>query len=154
MNPYDEKLIRYMHENAIDAEHLRFERSCHSVAQAAEAVGGTPGDLVKNICMIDSRGALIVAVVKGEDRASTSRVARLLDGQAVRTARPDEILERTGYPVGGTPSFGYGATFLVDPKVMERQVVYSGGGSPNSLVKISPKQLLAANGGSVQRIRK
>lgn len=33
-------------------------------------------------------------------------------------ATPGEILEKTGYPCGGTPSFGYQAMFLVDPKVM------------------------------------
>jgi Cys-tRNA(Pro)/Cys-tRNA(Cys) deacylase len=154
MNPYDEKLIRYINENGIAAEHLVFDRPCHTVAEAAEAVGCTPGDLVKNICMIDPAGALIVAIVKGEDRVSTSRVAALLSVDAVRTARTEEMLERTGYPVGGTPSFGYSARFIIDPRVIERDVVYSGGGSPNSLVKIAPGILAAANGGAIARIRK
>ena len=154
MNPYDEKLIRYIRENTIEAEHLCFDCSCHSVAEAAKAVGGVPEDLVKNICMIDSLGAIVVAIVKGNDRVSTSRVAGHLGVDAVRTARADEILDRTGYPVGGTPSFGYPATFLIDPKVMEKEIVYSGGGTPNSLVKITPARIVAANGGAVVRIRK
>jgi Cys-tRNA(Pro)/Cys-tRNA(Cys) deacylase len=154
MDPYDEKLVRYIREKGIDAEHIRFGRSCHTVAEAAEAVGTTPGDLVKNICMIDSNDALIVAVVTGEDRASTTRVARLLSVEAVRTAAPDEILERTGYPVGGTPSFGYPATYLIDERVMEKERVYSGGGSVNSLIRITPAELMAANGGIVARIRR
>lgn len=154
MNPYDQKLIRYIEENGVDAAHLAYERSCHSVAEAAEAAGCSPGDLVKNICMIDSNGDLVVAIVTGEDRVSTSRVARLLAVEAVRTAQAGEILERTGYPVGGTPSFGYPARFLIDPKVMERDEVYSGGGSPNSLVRIAPAELAAANGGTVTRIRR
>ncbi len=154
MNPYDEKLIRYIRENRINAEHLRFDRSCHSVAEAADAVGGTPDDLVKNICMIDSTDRIIVAIVKGADRASTSRTARALAVDTVRIAAPDEILERTGYPVGGTPSFGYPATFLVDPRVMEKDTVYSGGGSDHCLVKIAPRDLLSANGGVVVRIRR
>jgi len=154
MNPFDEKLVRYIEENHINAEPLSFSRSCHSVAEAAEAVGGVPDDLVKNICLIDSEGDLIVAIVKGEDRVSTSRVSGLLSVDAVRTARAEEILERTGYPVGGTPSFGYPARFLIDPKVMEKVVVYSGGGSPNSLVKITPEDLSAANRGTVARIRR
>jgi len=154
MDPYDEKLVQYISSNGIDAEHLRFERSCHSVAEAAEAVGGRPADLVKNICLVDSAGNMIVAVVKGEDRVSTSRVARIIGVDAVRIARPDEILQRTGYPVGGTPSFGYRATFLIDPKVMENDLVYSGGGSTTSLVRIAPRDLAAANNGTVTRIRK
>jgi Cys-tRNA(Pro)/Cys-tRNA(Cys) deacylase len=154
MTPYDQKLVRYISDNNVKANHIHFESSCHTVADAARAIGGTPEDLVKNICMIDSNGEMIVAIVKGEDRVSTTRVARALDVDAVRTARPDEILDLTGYPVGGTPSFGYSAVFLVDPRVMERDVVYSGGGSPNSLVKIAPEDLLAANGATVVRVRK
>jgi len=65
-----------------------------------------------------------------------------------------EILEKTGYPCGGTPSFGYEAKFLIDPKVIEKGVVYSGGGSENALVKISPAEIKKANNGIVVRIRK
>jgi prolyl-tRNA editing enzyme YbaK/EbsC (Cys-tRNA(Pro) deacylase) len=68
-------------------------------------------------------------------------------------ATPDEILEKTGYPCGGTPSFGYEAMFLVDPRVMEREVVYTGGGSETSLVKIGTEELVRANHGTILRIR-
>jgi len=69
-------------------------------------------------------------------------------------ATPEQALEKTGYPVGGTPPFGYEAIFLIDDKVMEKDVVYAGGGTPNALVKISTKELQKANGGEIARIRK
>jgi prolyl-tRNA editing enzyme YbaK/EbsC (Cys-tRNA(Pro) deacylase) len=37
---------------------------------------------------------------------------------------------------------------------MEKEVVYSGGGSEKSLVRISPQELQKANQGQVVRIRK
>jgi len=37
---------------------------------------------------------------------------------------------------------------------MEKEVVYSGGGSEKSLIKISPQELLKANQGQVIKIRK
>ena len=154
MNDYEEKLKAYMKEKHIFVEHLSFEQSCHSVEEAAKAANTNTDDFVKNICMIDSNGNLIVAIVKGEDRASTSRVEKALNIERPRTATPEEILQKTGFPCGGTPSFGYTATFLVDPRVMEKEVVYSGGGSENSLVKISSKELLKSNGGTVVRVRK
>ena len=154
MNEYEEKLKAVIHKNNIHAEHLSFEQSCHSVEEAANSANASPEDFVKNICMIDSAGNLIVAIVKGEDRASTSRVASALNIERPRIANPDEILKKTGYPCGGTPSFGYEARFLIDPKVMEKEIVYSGGGSQNSLVKISTKELQRANNGSVVRVRK
>jgi prolyl-tRNA editing enzyme YbaK/EbsC (Cys-tRNA(Pro) deacylase) len=154
MNVYEEKLKEIIRKNNIQAEHLSFEHSCHSVEEAANAANVASEDFVKNICMIGSDGNLIVAIVKGEDRASTSRVATALSIERPRIANPDEILEKTGYPCGGTPSFGYEAKFLIDQKVMDKEVVYSGGGSQNSLVKISTKELQKASDGIVVRIRK
>ena len=92
--------------------------------------------------------------MKGEDRASTSRIGEALNIDRPRVATPEEILEKTGYPCGGVPSFGYKAIFLIDPKVMEKETLYTSGGSENSLVKISAKELQRANNGRIARIRK
>ena len=153
-NPFEEKLKLFMQAQGIQGEHRVFSQLCHSVSEAAVAVGGTPEDIVKNVCMLDEKARFIVAIVKGEDRASTTRVAQTLGVQKVRTAFPAEVLERAGYPAGGTPSFGYEAIFLIDPKVMEKEKVYTGGGSENSLVLIDPQELHRANRGQIVRIRK
>jgi len=154
MNEYEKKLKMHIDENNVDCEHLVFEKSCHSVEEAAETAGASPEDFVKNICMSDSQGNIIVAIVKGEDRAGSKRVAKALGIERPKTALPENILEKTGYPVGGVPSFGYEAVFVVDERVMEKDFVYTGGGSPNSLVKINTAELLSANGGVVARVRK
>lgn len=154
MNEYEEKLRAFMRENGIPGDHLSFEQSCHSVEEAAKAANADRRDFVKNICMVDSQGNLLVAIVKGEDRASTSRIAKILNIERPRIATPEEILEKTAYPCGGVPSFGYKAIFLIDPKVMEKEIIYSSGGSESSLLRISPEDLQNANNGRIIRIRK
>lgn len=154
MNSYEQRLRAYIEEQHIQAEHLSLNQPCHSVAEAARAVNASPEELVKNICLFDSGGQLITAIVKGEDRVSISRIAKGLQREGLRLAAPEEILEKTGYPCGGTPSFGYQAMFLIDPRVMEREQVFTGGGSETSLVKISTEELLRANQGTLLRIRK
>ncbi len=154
MDRFAEKLKTFILENGVQAEHLSFDRSCHSVEEAAQAVGARPEDFVKSICMVDRTGAVIVAIVKGEDRASVSRVAKVLGIKRPRFATPEEILEKTGYPCGGTPPFGFEARFLVDPRVMEMDVVYAGGGSETSLIRVSPAEILRANDGKVVPIRR
>ena len=149
---YDVKLREYIKENAIDAEVISFQQSTHSVAEAAEAVGAEPEDFVKSICMIGT-GGLIVAIVKGEHRASTKRVSKALGIERPRVAEPDEMMELTGYPVGGTPAFGYEATFLMDPKVLEKEKVYSGGGSTNALTYMTTEEMQRVNGATVARLR-
>lgn len=154
MKEFEEKLKEYLLKNHIIAEQYIFNNTCHSVEEAVATVNGSIEDFVKNICMINSNGQLIVAIVKGKDRVSTKRVAKALDMEIPRIATPEEILENTGYICGGVPSFGYEATFLIDPKVMEREFVYTGGGSPYSLTKISTKVLQQINKGQIVRIRK
>lgn len=105
-----------MERHGINAEHLRFDQSCHSVAEAAEAVNASAEDFVKNICMIGVNDELIVAIVKGEDMASTSRVAKLLGIERPRLA-------------SGTPSFGFEAVWLIDERVLEKESIFTGGGS-------------------------
>ena len=128
MREYEKKLKRIIAERGIRAEHLSFESSCHSVADAAETVGAEPEDFIKSICMMGVDGGVIVASVKGEDRASTTRGAKALGVGRPRVAAPGEVLGLTGFPVGGTSGFGFEATYLVDPRVMEKELVYLGGG--------------------------
>lgn len=154
MDIYEQKIKEFIKSRNIQAEHICFSQSCHSVAEAAAATGAAPEDFVKNICLIDNQNNLIVAIVKGEDRASTKRVAKALNIGRPRTATTEEILIKTGYPCGGTPSFSYIAIFLIDQRVMEKEVVYSGGGSENSLIKIATEDLQKANKGRVCKISK
>ncbi len=151
---YEKKLKSFIQNNNTPCEHLVFSDRCHSVAEAARAAGVTPQDFVKNVCLIDSQGSIVVAIVRGDDRVDTSRVAKVLGVKKMKIASPEEMLEKTGYPCGGTPSFGYPARFLIDERVLEIEWVYSGGGSEYSLTKIRPSDLVRANGGEVVRVRR
>lgn len=154
MKAFEAKIKDYIAAHHLQAEHIVLEQSCHSVQEAAIAVQGSADQFVKNICMIDELNRLIVTIVKGEDRASTTRVGKALEIEKPRLANEEEVIERTGYPAGGVPSFGYEALFLIDPKVTEQDVVYTGGGSPFSLIKVAVNEMLRANGGQVTRVRK
>jgi len=149
-----DRLREFIARQGIAAEFIEFDVSCHSVADAAAATGAAPETIAKNICLLDADGGLIVAILRGVDRVSTGRVARALDAERPRVATPREVLAGSGYAVGGTPSFGFDATFLLDPLVAEQERVYSGGGSDRALVRIAPSELLRANGGRVARVRK
>ncbi len=152
---YEDKLKGFLTARAIPGEHLSFLVSCHSVEDAARAAKAEVTQFVKNVCMIGASRELIVAIVKGEDRASTKKVAKVLNlSSPPRQATPGEILDKTGYPCGGTPSFGYDAIFIVDPRVLDESIVYTGGGSEQSLVKISSQALVDACAGRLLSIRK
>ncbi len=154
-DPYEARLKTVIARNGWQVEHLTFDQSTHSVAEAAAVLGVTPQDLVKNICLMAPDGRLVVAIVRGEDRVSPALVAEALglDGKP-RLATAEEILARTGYPMGGTPSFGFDALFVMDEHTFEKPVVYTGGGSPSALARANPYELLRANRGLTAAIRK
>lgn len=154
-DPYEARLKTAIAEHDWQVEHLSYDQSTHSVAEAAHVAGVTSQDFVKNICMIAPDGQLVVAIVKGEDRVSAANVAEALGIDGIpRLATAEEILARTRYPVGGTPSFGFDALFVMDERTFEKPLVYTGGGSPTALVRADPHELLRANGGLTASIRK
>lgn len=154
MDPYEEKLKKFIEENKIRCEHLHFEQSCHSVEDAMRASGASREDFIKSICMLDDVGNLIVGIVKGEDKVDAKEVGRILNTKKSRIATPEEMFEKTEYPCGGTPAFGFKAVYLIDPRVFEKETIWGGGGSEYSLVKISPREMQKANNGKIVKIHK
>ncbi len=150
---YEAKLSRELEARQIEAEHLVFEQSCHSVAEAAEAAGVTPGDFIKSIGCLTEDGRFVLAVVRGVDKVSSTRVGKALQTTA-RIATPDEVLEHTGFPCGGTPPVGVDVPCLVDPRVMELRTLFGGGGSPRALLRMTSEELLRGNAGTLVRIRR
>ncbi|SUM71512.1 aminoacyl-tRNA deacylase [Staphylococcus nepalensis] len=154
MNLKENNVKAFLNSRNITAEHYTFHQSCHSVQEAAEAVNAMSEDFVKNICMIGPNNQLIVAIISGNDRASTKRVGKSLDIERPRLAEENEVFEKSGFPPGGVPSFGFQATFLVDDKLIDKGYIYTGGGSEKSLVKIQMTDILELNQAHISRVRK
>jgi Cys-tRNA(Pro)/Cys-tRNA(Cys) deacylase len=144
MNRQEERIIAYIEQHELDAQHLRFDVSCHSVAEAAAAAGAREDEFVKNICLLGPDGELAVAIVRGMDRVDTKKAAAVVGCKKMRMATAEEILEKTGFPCGGTPSFGFAAVFLIDKNVLPMPLLYTGGGSQTSLVRTTPAALQSA----------
>ncbi len=125
MNQYDQRLVEFIKKNNVKAEHLVFETSCHSVEEAAVSANARSEDFVKNVCIINElTNELIVCIVPGHKRLDMKKLAALIGTKNLRMANADEILQKTGYLMGGTPSFGYVARFFVDNEVLVKEIVY------------------------------
>ncbi|MFQ5981696.1 MAG: hypothetical protein ACE5OZ_26425, partial [Candidatus Heimdallarchaeota archaeon] len=51
MDQYAIKLKQFLEREGVAAEHILFDKSCHSVAAAAEAANADPDDFIKSICL-------------------------------------------------------------------------------------------------------
>ena len=148
-------LQKYIQQSGISAEILTMNGDVHSVLAASKELGTPPSSFIKTIVFVSSECGVILAIVKGTDRASSKRIGKILGIESPKLGTTEEALKLTGYEVGGTPPVSIQNTqVLIDPKVMEMEKVVGGGGTRRHLLQISPKDIVQATGAKILRIRK
>lgn len=152
MDANTQKLDSYLKENNISYELKEFPMSVHTVEMAADAVHARLEEMIKTVVMIDKNNDVIATIVRGDDRMSISRVGFQLKLDGLRMAKADEVLQKTGYSIGGVPPLGFEARFAVDIKVQEMPFCWAGGGSDKSLVKLNPADIIKATNAFVGKI--
>lgn len=117
-------------------------------------VTGFPIELITKSVVMILEGKCIIGLVPAKFRVSTSRVAKILNIERPNVADKSKTLELTGYPIGGVPFIGYPAIRLVDPKIMDLEYIYTGGGSDRSLLKLDTAEIERLPNTTIARIRK
>ncbi|HDD33745.1 MAG TPA: aminoacyl-tRNA deacylase [Thermofilaceae archaeon] len=107
--------------------------------------------IVKSLLFVDEKGVPVLAIVTGDSMVDEEKLARVLGVKRVRKARPRAVRNITGYEVGALPPVGHKKPVktVIDVKVMEKDVVYGGGGSVNKLLEISPRDIKKLTGALV-----
>lgn len=150
LNPED--LEQFMQTRGIPGEILRLDQPTPTVETAAQAVGTDPGEIVKSILFLVN-GVPVLAITCGPDYVDRRSLAELygVGRKKVKLADPERVLRETGYPVGGMPPFGHRSPLptLLDRRVLEKKIVFAGGGSDRALVRLSPDEILRASGAKV-----
>jgi prolyl-tRNA editing enzyme YbaK/EbsC (Cys-tRNA(Pro) deacylase) len=143
LSPAD--LERFLRADQIPGEIIHVGSLTPTVEAAAAAVGTGPDDIVKSILfLVDGRPVLAIACGLGHVEGRAIATAFGVGRKKVRLASPEVVLKETGYEVGAMPPFGHRVRIqtLIDRRVLERPVVYAGGGSENALLRISPQTIL------------
>ncbi|MGB2895552.1 MAG: YbaK/EbsC family protein [Anaerolineales bacterium] len=138
-------LARFLREKGIRAELLALPVKTPTVEAAAEAVGTSSNKIVKSVLfMVDDRPVL--AITSGTSRIDRRRIAKNfgVGRKRVRLADENQVQTSTGYPIGAVPPFGHPEPLLtiIDPGVLEHNVVYAGGGASDHLIKVETTELL------------
>ncbi len=127
----------------------------HAAAKAIEHTGDAEA-VAKSIVMVASSGEPLLVVLLGKDKIDLAKIKKLLDVHDVRLASPKEVLEITGYEVGGVPPISvYGIRTLMDKAVSEKEEVVCGGGDAQHLMRIKVSEIAGfAEGVRIEDIRK
>ena len=70
-------------------------------------------------------------------------------------ANPEYVLRSTGYAIGGVPPFGHTSptTILMDEDLMQYDLVWGAGGTPQTVFPITPEQLRVLSGAPVEDVK-
>src|SRR5437667_6755236 len=100
---YSECLRASLVSKGIWHRFIECDEPVRTVEEAARKVSADR--IIKSIVLVGSDKQPILAILPAKNKISYKKVKTLLEVKDVRLAQPDEVLEHSGYPVGGVPPF-------------------------------------------------
>lgn len=148
-----ERVAFFLRNSGAEARLEEVSTEDGTAAAAADAVGCTLGQIVKTL-VLTCDGQAVVALVAGDRRADTSKIARLLGVRRAAVARSAEVQAATGFAPGAVAPFPLPGveSVLVDRSLLRHALVWAGGGSSQHLVAIAPLELVRLTQGRVEEI--
>ncbi|WP_207387718.1 YbaK/EbsC family protein [Aeropyrum pernix] len=145
-----EKVEEWIKAKGLTWRLLIMQKPTRTVAEAAALLGVSESEIVKTLIVLDNAGGVYAVVIPGDKRLNINSMKELA-GKPVRLARANEVVELTGYPVGGVPPVALppNIVLVVDRILLSRKKVYGGGGGENVLLEFSPRELVEATGAVV-----
>ncbi len=137
---YSDSLKAFLVSRAIPHRFIEFEGSVKTVEEAAKKVPAEK--IVKSIVLVASDQKPVLVILPARSRVNYKKIKKLLGVKDVRLANPVEVLEYSGYPVGGVPPFNHIQRVIMDPEVLQNAKNVGGGGEPNKLVELETRDIL------------
>ena len=147
-----QNLQAFLEAHHIEAEIVSPGGPTPTVPAAAKALGVDEAQIVKTVIfLVDDRPFAVYAC--GTRHVDPRKLAQRLNvsRKKVRLADAEQVLALTGYAVGTVPPVGLKTSMpgFIDPAVLEHEVIYAGGGSINTLLKMRSAELQRVTGAEV-----
>ncbi|MGH3002400.1 MAG: aminoacyl-tRNA deacylase [Gaiellaceae bacterium] len=137
-----ERVSSVLRAAAIDARIEEFPSGTRTAREAARAVGAERAQIVKSLVLVCD-GSYVLALVPGDGRVDERAVADAVPATYVRIARPEEVVEATGFEPGGVAPFPRGASshVLIDRSLLRHDLVWIGAGTDSHMAALAPADL-------------
>jgi len=117
--------------------------SARTAKEAATSLKCEVGAIVKSL-LLRTEGNFILCLVAGDKRCSLNKVKKILNMKDVSMADAEQVKNQTGFSIGGVSPVAHlnKIKILIDSSFSRYENVYAAAGHPNSIFKISYKQLI------------
>ena len=138
-----ERVSSFLRQMGVEARIEEFEAGTPTAVDAARAVGCKLGQIVKSL-VFDCGGRWIVALVPGDRRADSSKIARAAGAAKAKIASPEQVEKATSFVAGAVAPFPLPGVdrVLVDRNLLSHKRLWIGAGSPKHMAMISPADLV------------
>ncbi len=117
--------------------------SARTAFDAATALNCEVGAIVKSL-LLRTDNSFILCLVSGDKRCSLNKIKKMINKKDVSMANADQVKSQTGFSIGGVSPVAHleKIKILVDSSLSRYENVYAAAGHPNSIFKITYKQLI------------
>ena len=127
--------------------------SARTAVDAAASLNCEVGAIVKSL-LLRTDDSFILCLVSGDKRCSLNKIKKIINKKDVSMANADQVKSQTGFSIGGVSPVAHleKIKILVDSSLSRYENVYAAAGHPNSIFKITYKQLIKLTEGKEEDI--
>jgi prolyl-tRNA editing enzyme YbaK/EbsC (Cys-tRNA(Pro) deacylase) len=120
----------------------KYDEGTRTSQDAADQLGCEVSHIAKSIVFEGPEGAVVV-ITSGSNRVERKKKLKRILGFKPGMASPEYVLKSTGFAIGGVPPFGHTnpVTILMDEDLMQYDLIWGAGGTPQTVFPITPKEL-------------
>jgi len=146
VHPSVQRVLDAAARKGVSIEPVTFDESTHTALDAAAAVGGELGQIVKSLVfVVPTRAGLdpILCLVAGHNRVDVARLAAVTQAPDIRRATAKEARELTGFSIGGIPPIGFDRPMrvIMDPDLGRYPEVWAAAGLETTVFAVPPGTL-------------
>ena len=129
------------------------DSSARTAKDAASSLNCEVGAIVKSL-LLRTDDSFILCLVSGDKRCSLNKIKKMINKKDVSMANADQVKSQTGFSIGGVSPVAHlkKIKILVDSSLSRYENVYAAAGHPNSIFKITYRQLIKLTEGKEEDI--
>ena len=116
----------FIEVNQLKARLIACPDEVNSAVEAARWLRVPLEQIVKSLVFLDAEGEPVLLLLRGSDQADSEKVKKVLRTNQLKLVSPTQVLEITGYEMGGVPPISiFAMKTICDEKVFLEKNVFS-----------------------------